>query len=174
MTFKNLGVDTEKEKFPLYGYINNQEDGVSSSEITEYLNAKNKIEITNNEEIEKIRKRYENAEIIAKDRDLEIDIIIKKNSFNKRTVQRCLNFLTKRGFIVKKNNRYRLSKHSSYNIRSSSHSFGQELLLSLMKMHTPLYNTLEENIDKLITLFGSYTLYCLLVTPDQSKTIPLL
>ena len=79
-----------------------------------------------------------------------------------RTVQRSLNYLINKGVIVKKNNRYRLSKHSSYNIRISSHSFGYFTLSSLMKIHDPLYSTLEENINKLITFFGSYVLYCLL------------
>ncbi len=44
----------------------------------------------------------------------------------------------------------------------------EQLLMSLLKLHFPLYSNLEKNIKDLVTLFGSYIFLCLL---ESSRTI---
>ena len=114
MTFKNEKI--QRQKNSKYGYGNNQEEGVSSNEITNYLNDKNNTK-TFSEKIRNINKQYENGEIDKKEKEIKTNKILKENTINLRTVQRSLNYLINEGVIIKKNNRYRLSKHSSYNIR---------------------------------------------------------
>ena len=47
-------------------------------------------------------------------------------------------------------------------MRLSPFHFDEELLVTIMKLHMPLYNTMENNLKELITLFGSYIIACLL------------
>lgn len=138
------------------GYLNynKTQDGVTSYEINRHINQK--YERRTDDQIKNLDIRYENGYIDKKERDLEEKHIRENNSFNIRTIQRVLKFLMDKELVYRQDNKYYITDNCKFSIRHSSSSFGSELLVSIMKLHSPYLNTLERNIEELIRMFGSY------------------
>jgi hypothetical protein len=93
-----------------------------------------------------------------------------------RSVQRWLAVLVKKGFVDRNQNRYSLSIRGKREIqfRAFARSYGSIALNNIMNCHFPTLNTLEENITKLVEIFGTYVVYCLieaarLITADKNN-----
>jgi hypothetical protein len=130
---------------------------VSSKEIKRYLELK---------ALEKAKSeaylKYNNAEITEN----EIPKYISKNSkaVDLRTVQRWLTRLVKQEFVDRKNNKYSLSVTGKREIqfRQFAQGYGGIALKYIMDCHFPTINTLEKNIEKMVQVFGTYVVYCLI------------
>jgi hypothetical protein len=130
---------------------------VSSKEIKQYLDLK---------AVQKAKSQahlmYDNAEITEKD----ITKYIRKNSRapDLRTVQRWLTALLKQEFVDRKNNKYSLSVTGKREIqfRQFAQGYGGMALKYIMDCHFPTINTLERNVEKMVEVFGTYVVYCLI------------
>jgi len=129
----------------------------SSTEIKQYLD--NKAFSKAQEEAEA---KYNNAEITY----AEVQNYIDKNSktMDLRTVQRWLSELVKRGFVERKYNRYSLTITGKRELqfRAFATSYGLIALNTLMNYHSPTRYTHEDNLMKLVEIFGMYVVYCLI------------
>ena len=129
----------------------------SSTEIKRYLDQK-----ALSKAQEEVEAKYSNAEITHAD----IKNYIDQNSrtMDLRTVQRWLSELVKRGFIERKYNRYSLTNIGKRELqfRAFATSYGLLALNTLMNYHFPTKYTLEHNLTKLVEIFGTYVVYCLI------------
>jgi hypothetical protein len=75
-----------------------------------------------------------------------------------RTIQRWLAKYTAHGYVVYTNNGYYLLAKVKREIQSRSFAkgYGIMALNSLLDLHFPTLNTIEENLQKLIDIFGIY------------------
>jgi hypothetical protein len=90
----------------------------------------------------------------------------KKNSksMSLRTIQRHLRKLVGTGLVIKKNNKYILSSIGKRRLqfRNFASGYGNMALNNIMDCHFPTISSLEENLDRLIEIFGLYIIYCLI------------
>lgn len=86
----------------------------------------------------------------------------KYGSYHPKDIQRALKDLRKEGWIKMKGKKYTLAEKKLINTAWSSHLHSNQLLNSLLKLHTPLVNDLEENVKSLVNLFGSYVFITLM------------
>ncbi len=106
--------------------------------------------------------KYESGEITKTDRDKYIKKFGKTMSI--RTIQRWLARYTAHGYVAYTYNGYYLLAKGKREIqfRSFAKGYGIMALNSLLDLHFPTLNTIEENLQKLIDIFGIYVVYCLI------------
>jgi hypothetical protein len=112
--------------------------------------------------LKSINEKYENGDITGQQMD---DLIRKekgKQSVNLRTVQRDLLYFVQMGLIKEIKKKYFISEDFLRRTRISPFHIDEELLVTIMNLHTPLYNTMEKNLKELVTLFGTYMVACML------------
>jgi hypothetical protein len=130
---------------------------VSSTEIEQYIrqNALKKAK-------DEAERKYSNAEITSS----EIDRYIAKNSktMDLRTIQRWLSKFARTGLVENKNNKYLLSEEGKRHLqfREFTRSYGLVALNHLMNCYFPTLYTLDQNLKKLVEIFGTYVIYCLI------------
>lgn len=140
--------------------------GISSRALTLYINKK--YPVTSHNALKSINEKYENGDITGQQRD---DLMRKekgKQSVNLRTVQRDLLYFVKMEWIKEVKKKYFISEDFLRRTRISPFHIGEEMLVTIMDLHTPLYNTMEKNLKELVTLFGTYMVACML---EASKPI---
>lgn len=135
-------------------------NGVSSKGLTAYINKKYST-ISFNALIT-INQYYENGEITLEEKNNLEKKEKAKHSLSLRTIQRDLTYLEKKGWIEESNKKYFVSETFIKKMRFSPFDLDEEFLVTIMKLHMPLYNTIENNLKELITLFGTYVIACLL------------
>lgn len=114
-------------------------------------------------EIMKITKRYEGGYISNIEKVELIEKEKKKYTNVRRTVERNLNYLLKRGLVIRQNHKYSLSNAALQETTYSSSYVGFTALSNLMEnLHNSADRTLNENIEQLITFLGCYSFFCLL------------
>ena len=106
--------------------------------------------------------KYESGEITGTDRDRYIKKFGKTMAL--RTIQRWLSEYVKFGYVGYINNGYYLIAKGKREIqfRNFAKGYGIMALNSLIEHHFPTLNTVEENLQKLIDIFGIYVVYCLI------------
>lgn len=123
----------------------------SSKEIEVYLKKK---------ALEEAQQAYEKSYVPSSERDA----YVRKHSkvMNLRTIQRWLKSLLKLGFIVKKENKYLLANLGKREIQfmNFAKGYGNVALNTLMNCYFPTHHTREENLSKLVEVFGLYVVNC--------------
>lgn len=106
--------------------------------------------------------RYESAEITSTERDRYIKKFGKTMTL--RTIQKWLSKYLEYGYVGYINNGYYLIAKGKREIqfRNFAKGYGIMALNSLLDLHFPTINTIEENLQKLIDIFGTYVIYCLI------------
>jgi hypothetical protein len=154
-----------------------QDIGISSKDLTLYLSNRHQPLIR--KELKKIKEDYIKKKIDQDERNFLINKLNSKyHIYSERTVQRALKYFKEQGVVKVNNGKYALAHAYLNTIRLSPGYFGEKTLMSIMKLHTPLYNDLEKNIKELVTLLGSYVLICLIesgrpIDDDSFKRIKL-
>jgi hypothetical protein len=69
-----------------------------------------------------------------------------------------LKILTDQRILLNDNGRYSIHDKMKSDIRHFAPIFGESALSHMMEMHYPTINTAEENLDKLIKIFGVHTI----------------
>lgn len=128
--------------------------GVSSDALTLYINKK--YPVTSHNALKSINEKYENGDITRKEKEDLVRKAKRKQSINLRTVQRDLLYFEKMGWVKEHKKKYLISEDFLKRIRISPFHFEEEMLVTMMNLHTPLYNTMKKNLGELITLFGTY------------------
>jgi hypothetical protein len=141
----------------------------NSKEILNYVN-KN-ILSKHNERIERVaHQEFDAGRFDTRKRDKYLRD--NRQLTSRRTVQRCLQFFIKRGLVQKNNELYSLTEHAKSEVRYYGRQFGGLALSAIMSIHFPiLYSSLKENIDQLVTIFGLFTLYCMIEAARPASTI---
>lgn len=135
------------------------ERGVSSEDITEYINNKYSRIIRINKK--SIDRRYKMGLFSLSDKLLSEKEVESTHGIDLRTVQRILNILKKQGYVKENKKRYTPSKKLLKLTHHSPFHFSEEILTAIMKLHTPSQD-IKKNLSDLITLFGTYVIACLL------------
>ena len=106
--------------------------------------------------------RYESAEITSTERDRYIKKFGKVMTL--RTIQKWLSKYLEYGYVGYINNGYYLIAKGKREIqfRNFAKGYGIMALNSLLDLHFPTINTIEENLQKPIDIFGTYVIYCLI------------
>jgi hypothetical protein len=122
------------------------------------------------EEIQQNEWRNNNMNILPK---VELEAKVKKETMSMRTILRKLDHLEKEGYIDNENSRYSIKDDLKEEIRLFAPQFGSSALANMMQGHYPLFNTLEQNLEKLIKIFGVYVIYCFAeaARPAHSTTL---
>lgn len=141
--------------------------GISSKDLTKYINEKYSLIIQLNKK--SINKRYEKGVLSLSDKLKSEKEIDSEYGIELIAVQRILKELKKEGYVEKNKTRYTPSKKLLELTHHSPFHFSEEGLTAIMKLHTPLQNTIKKNLGDLITLFGTYVIACLL---EMSRPIP--
>jgi hypothetical protein len=130
---------------------------VSAVAVKDHLDNKAKEEAAS-----EAKRKHNNGELTSD--SIEEYVIKKSRSIDLRTVQRWLSTLVRKGFVIRDNNRYYLSDIGKLELqfRYFAQRYGHMALNSLMDCYFPTINTLEENLTKLIEIFGIYVVYCLI------------
>jgi hypothetical protein len=126
---------------------------VSSRELGQFLKEKSR---------DKKHSMYYNDEITFTQESVHAE---KNNaSTSLRTIQRHLSKLVGTGVVIKKNNKYILSSIGKRRLqfRNFASGYGNMALNNIMNCHFPTISSLEENLDRLIEIFGLYIIYCLI------------
>jgi hypothetical protein len=129
----------------------------SVAEITSYLNERAREQAKLDAEI-----MYNNGELTASERD---EYIVKKgSSVNKRTTRRILYEFIPQDLVIRKDANFYLSNMGKRELqfRDFALGYGKLALANLMNSHFPTLSTLEENLIRLVEIFGIYVVYCLL------------
>jgi hypothetical protein len=130
---------------------------VSSTEIEQYIH-----QTALKRAQEEAERKYANAEITSS----EIDDYITKNSktMDLRTIQRWLSKFVRTGLVENKNNKYLLSEQGKRHLqfREFARSYGVVALNNIMNCYFPAIYTVDQNLKKLIEIFGTYVVYCLI------------
>jgi hypothetical protein len=103
--------------------------------------------------------------------DKELNIRIKENSVDIRTVHRKLAALIKDGLAERKNGKYSLTIKAKSDIRYFATEFANGALYLLMGMYFPHIYTGRQNIEQLVRLFGTYILFCFIETARPIRNI---
>jgi hypothetical protein len=130
---------------------------VSIAEITYYVNEKARKQANLDAEI-----MYNNGELTSSERD---EYIVKKGlSMNKRTIRRILYEFIPQDLVIRKGTNFFLSNMGKRELqfRDFASGYGKLALANLMNCHFPTISTLEENLTRLVEIFGIYIVYCLL------------
>jgi hypothetical protein len=104
---------------------------------------------------------YNNGELTASEKD---EYIVKKgSSMNKRTTRRILYEFIHQGLVIKKDAKFYLSNMGKRDLqfRDFALGYGKLALANLMNSHFPTISTLEDNLTRLVEIFGIYIVYCL-------------
>jgi hypothetical protein len=111
----------------------------------------------------------EKAKDDADDADITSDKIseyIAKHSktMDLRTIQRWLKKFVKEEIVVKKDNKYSLSESGKRHVqfREFARSYGLIALNNIMNCYFPTIYTVDQNLKKLVEIFGTYVVYCLI------------
>jgi DNA-binding transcriptional ArsR family regulator len=133
--------------------LNKNKGPVSSREIEQFLSEKKR------EEVQSI---YNNCMLTFDQSSRQVKKISKSMVY--RTVQRHLSVLVGRGLVTKKDNKYILSSTGKREIqfRNFASGYGNMALNNIMNCHFPTVSTLEDNVVRLIPIFGIYIVYCLI------------
>jgi hypothetical protein len=134
--------------------------GISSKALTAYINKEYPVKSHNL--MISINKQYENGDISGQERDDLVRKAKEKQSITLRTVQRDLLYFVKEGWVKEIKKKYFISEDLLKQTRISPFHFGEELLVTIMNLHTPLYNTMKKNVEELVILFGTYMVVCML------------
>jgi hypothetical protein len=102
-----------------------------------------------------VRRRYP-FEMFSKDKHKEE---LDKETMSLTAVKTNLKDLCGLGLVINLNGRYSIHDKMRSDIRYFASQFGSEALAYTMSMHFPTIATLEQNLDELIEIFGSYVLY---------------
>jgi hypothetical protein len=110
--------------------------------------------------IEKAQQAYEESDVPSAERDAYIRTHSK--AMNLRTIQRWLKALLKQEFVNKKENKYLLANLGKREIQfmNFAKGYGNVVLNSIMDCHFPTRHTQEENLSKLVEVFGLYVVNC--------------
>jgi hypothetical protein len=129
----------------------------SVAEITSYLNEKARKQAKLDAEI-----MYNNGELTASERDKYM--VKKGSSMNKRTTRRILYEFIPQDLVIRKDANFYLSNMGKRELqfRDFASGYGKLALANLMNSHFPTISTLEENLTRLVEIFGIYVVYCLL------------
>jgi predicted transcriptional regulator len=81
-----------------------------------------------------------------------------------RTIQRWLVKLVERGLVENKYNKYSLSEPGKRHLqfREFVRSYGLIALNNVMNFYFPTLYTVDQNLKKLVEIFGTYVVYCLI------------
>jgi hypothetical protein len=137
--------------------LQNLDKPVSIAEITNYLNEKARNKAQLDAEI-----LYNDGGLTAGERD---EYIAKKGlSMNKRTTRRILYEFISQDLVIKEGTNFFLSNMGKRELqfRDFASGYGKLALAMLMNSHFPTISTLEENLTRLVEIFGIYVVYCLL------------
>lgn len=145
----NNSVDSKKKKGK----------GLSTKEIKKYINDKILRSLS---QLTDINQKYEQGVISKSDKDELEEKVKSKFCIKERTIENHLKDFKKEGWVEKKGKEYFILEDFLKLTHQLSYSYSEEILDSIMKLHTPLYNTLEKNMSDLITLFGTYVIACIL------------
>lgn len=102
---------------------------------------------------------YEIAQYITSQNEKPIGKPIIDKAKILRTVQRRLSELMRDGLVEYKNKKYCLTEEAS-NIKYFGNRFGNKVLLSMLDDSQEELRTIEQNLQYLIYLFGSYVVFC--------------
>jgi hypothetical protein len=128
--------------------------GITSNALTTYINKKYPVKSHN--ALKRIDEKYESGDITRQERDNLRKNVKIKHSISLRTVQRDLRYFVEEGWVEEINKEYFISEDFLRKTRIPPFHFEEEMLVTIMKLHTPLYNTMKKNLEELITLFGTY------------------
>ena len=96
---------------------------------------------------------------------IKLHSMIKKRTLDIRTIHRKLAALVKEGLIENKKGEYSLTIKAKSDIRYFADKFGQSALSLLMSKYFPhSYATRNQSVQELVTLFGTYILFCFIET----------
>lgn len=85
-----------------------------------------------------------------------------ENMVDKRTIQRRLSELVDEGLLeVSGYYLYSLADNVKHNVKYHAPKFGGFALANLMSIHWPMLFNIEQNVKKMVEIFGLYLLYCL-------------
>lgn len=96
---------------------------------------------------------------------------VKEKRVTLRTIHRKLEGLTKEWLIENNGGEYSLSIRAKSDIRYFAKEIGERAIAKLMHIHHPMENTPEQNITKLVEIFGSIIVFCFIeaARPLKSK-----
>jgi hypothetical protein len=107
---------------------------------------------------------------------MELEDMTKNNKpVVRRTIHTHLKKLVKEGLVKKKDGKYSLTVAAKSDIRYFARKFGNSILWALMSTYVPTNYTKEQNVRKLVELFGILILFCMIETArpidDTAATI---
>jgi hypothetical protein len=133
----------------------------TSYAIKDYL--RKKVDWLNEMTIKEAQSKFENGEMNNLQKEKYIKNHIQK-PLSVRQIQRILPQLKDEGVIDKKSDSHEYfvvtEKYYKEGIKHSASAFGGTVLDTIMQVHWPTLFTFEENLQKLIELFGLYVVYC--------------
>lgn len=118
--------------------------------------------------------RVQIQDYLSRIRQEEIDSVVEHPPIDQfpvpslRTIQRHLKMLLNEKFIVIKNGKY-TGTLAAQNIKSWAQGYADAILNQMAMSYYPDISTLEENIDNLITIFGSYILFFFLQVSKRNE-----
>lgn len=107
-----------------------------------------------------LSRKYEEGKI---DRH-EFDKKIKEQTIDIRTIHRKLSALVREGVLKKEHGTYELTIKAMSDVRYFAREFGKDTLNVLMKHYLPAENSVKENVNFMVRLFGTYILFCFMET----------
>jgi hypothetical protein len=81
-----------------------------------------------------------------------------------RTIHRKLAELVEEGLAERKDGKYSLTEKAKSDIRYFARQFGTAILCVLMEEYYPTRHSIEENVGRLVMIFGSFLLFCFIET----------
>lgn len=110
--------------------------------------------------LEKAQQAYEKSSVPSAERDVYVRTHSK--AMNLRTIQRWLKSLLKGGYVIRKENKYLLANLGKREIQfmNFAKGYGNVALNTLMNCYFPTHHTREENLSKLVEVFGLYVVNC--------------
>lgn len=130
---------------------------VSSTEIKKFLDQQALHKAKTDAE-----RKYDNAEITSHEK--KEYIFMHSKTMDLRTIQRWLSKFVQSGLVENKYNKYSLSESGKRHLRfrEFARSYGVIALNNIMNCYFPTIYTVDENLKKLVEIFGTYVVYCLI------------
>jgi DNA-binding PadR family transcriptional regulator len=116
---------------------------------------------------QQVKEQYERSGISFSRKKMESEV--ENKTPNVRTIHRWLVELKKEKLIEHNNSKYSITDKAKSEIRYWAKEFGSFALSQLMYSYFPRISNLEENIDKLVEIFGFYTIYCFVEAARPAK-----
>ena len=114
-------------------------------------------------DLEKIESKYQSNDSKSDKIRFEKNKLNNKyRAYHLKNIQRALSELQNKGLVIMKGKKYAPSDQNLTNIYWNLELMNEQIFRSIMKLHTPLLNGIEKNVEGLVNLFGSYVFLTLL------------